>query len=225
MESNEHTAPNIAPDSAPARRSAVDLAANILSWVLVPVLTPVYAIILIFSLSILHIIVPLPTRILVTAVIFGITCVAPALIFKLLNKLGIVSDIALNRRTERPLPYAIVIASYLLTGYYLYNAKAPDWVVMFYLGGAAAAIINLIINFRWKISAHAAGMAGVCAILLRMAHEMPDTATTLWFCAWLLLTGALGASRIWLRRHTLPQVTAGYANGFICVWLATMIHF
>ena len=97
------------------------------------------------------------------------------------------------------------------------------WMTMFFCGGAIAGAINLIINFKWKISAHAAGMAGVAAILLRMAHELPDTANITWLVIWLILTGILGASRIWLRRHTLSQVLAGYLNGFLCVWLMTMI--
>lgn len=216
----------------PARRTGkdadpemiLDRVANIFSWLFVPLLTPVYAMILIFSLSVLRITTPTATRVIVTLVIFGLTCIAPMIIFLLLKRMKLISDVGLNVRSERPIPYLIIILCYLASARYLYIHGAPMWMTMFFCGGAIAGAINLIINFKWKISAHAAGMAGVAAILLRMAHELPDTANITWLVIWLILTGILGASRIWLRRHTLSQVLAGYLNGFLCVWLMTMVN-
>lgn len=204
--------------------SFLDLLSNLMSWIFVPLLTPVYGILFIFNYSLLQFTTTPKTRLIVTAVIFGLNVILPIIIFGILKWRGIVSDIGLNRRRERTLPYIIVMLCYLASAYYLIVHSAPMWVAMFFTGGALAALVNFIVNFRWKISAHAAGMAGVVAILIRVAHEMPNNSTTIWLCIWILLTGLLGASRIWLRRHTMPQVMAGFANGFICVWILSMLN-
>lgn len=207
------------------KHSPLDIASTLLSWVLVPTLVPVYAILLILNLSLISYTTPTAMKVLVTMVIFGINSLAPMIIIYLLKYFGLINDVALNRRSERPIPYAVTLICYLLSAWYLYRHGAPDWVVMFFCGGAAAALVNLVVNFRWKISAHAAAMGGVCYILLRIAHDIPDMKCIVWLSVWLLLSGMLGFARIWLRRHTLPQVLAGYANGFICVWLMTLITY
>lgn len=222
--------------SAAARRGAeearvsrrdrtLDCISTALSWVFVPLLTPVYAIALIFTVSSLAITSPLRTRFAVSSIIFGFNCILPMLLIYLLKRLGMVSDIALNRRRERALPYIVVIMCYVLSGYYLYSHGAPSWVTMFYAGGALTAVVNFTVNFRWKISAHAAAMGGVFYVLVRIANAAPTDAAVACLIAWALLTGLLGGARIWLRRHTLLQVLAGFANGYLCVWLMSCIQY
>lgn len=208
-----------------SRDRALDCISTALSWIFVPLLTPVYAIILIFTVSSLAITTPHLARFTVSSVIFGFNCILPMLLIYLLKRLGLVSDIALNRRRERALPYLVVIMCYTLSGHYLYSHGAPSWVTMFYAGGALTAVINLTVNFRWKISAHAAAMGGVFYVLVRIANATDTDAAVACLIAWALLTGLLGGARIWLRRHTLLQVLAGFANGYLCVWLMSRIQY
>lgn len=207
------------------RDKVLDVVSTALSWIFVPLLTPVYAIILIFSVSSLAITSPLLTRFTVSSIIFGLNCILPMVLIFLFKKMGLVSDIALNRRRERALPYLVVIMCYVFSGQYLYSHGAPSWVTMFYAGGALTAVVNFTVNFRWKISAHAAAMGGVFYVLVRIANATPTDAAVACLIAWALLTGLLGGARIWLRRHTLLQVLAGFANGYLCVWLMSRIQY
>ncbi len=97
---------------------------------------------------------------------------------------------------------------------------APQWLVMFLFGGAAAGIVEVVVNRWWKISVHAAGIAGVVAMLLRMTEsgEYMSPAIQTWLIVALAVAGLLGSARIWLGRHTLMQVLAGYAVGFCGVY-------
>ncbi len=208
-----------------SRDRMLDCISMVLSWVFVPLLTPVYAIVLIFTVSSLSIASQPETRVVASSVIFGFNCILPMLLIYLLKRLGMVSDIALNRRRERALPYIVVIMCYMLSGHYLYSHGAPSWVTMFYAGGALTAVVNFTVNFRWKISAHAAAMGGVFYVLVRIANATPTDAAVACLIAWALLTGLLGGARIWLRRHTLLQVLAGFANGYLCVWLMSRIQY
>ncbi len=201
-----------------------DWIGNILSWLLVPILMPVYGIIIIFGLSILDI-VPMGTRLVFTSVVFGINVVIPLLSFFVMKKMGIVDDIGLNERKERLMPYIITILCMGGTFLFMYQKGAPLWVSMFFSGGAAAGLVNLLVNFRWKISAHAAGIAGVVALLIRIIKDgYPEPAIFTWLIIAIILSGMMGSARVWLGRHTVWQVLAGYAVGFCSVFFLTMIR-
>ena len=196
----------------------VSLFSNFLSWVLVPLLMPVYGIMLAFGLSVLEL-VPFGMRVNFTLIVAGINFVIPVLLVLLLKFLGVVDDVGLNGRKERLIPYMITVICIGVTAWFLAMKGAPLWLCMFFAGGAAAGIVNLLINLKWKISAHAAAIAGVVAMLIRMERE---TATEPVLFTWLIITvglaGLLGSARIWLGRHTMWQVLAGYAVGFCCVF-------
>lgn len=202
----------------------VSRCANWLSWILVPLMMPVYGIILIFSLSILKI-APFSTKLTFTLIVFGINLVVPMILVLLMKRLGMIQDVGLNGRKERLIPYIISIICLGGTGLFLYFKGAPLWVAMFYAGGALAALINLLVNFRWKISAHAAGIAGIVAMLIQIMKEgFPVSGLTWWIAGSILLAGLLGSARVWLGRHTLMQVLAGTAVGFLSVWTLSLIH-
>ena len=67
-------------------------------------------------------------------------------------------------------------------------------------------------------------MAGLVAMLVRMSHTPmvnPDVLT--WLIVAVACAGLTGSARLWLGRHTLAQVLAGYAVGFCSVYFLTMI--
>ena len=110
------------------------------------------------------------------------------------------------------------------TAYFMYLKHAPLWFAMFFAGGGVAGLINLLINFKWKISAHSAGIAGVVAMLIRIMHDgVAQPSTIVWIFIWVALAGLLGSARVWLGRHTAAQVIAGYCVGFLSVFFMTMI--
>lgn len=212
------------PDLPPTEiERAVDGVSTILSWVLVPLLMPVYGILLAFGLSILTY-TPFATKAIFTATIFGINVLIPALLVLLLKKAGVVQDLGLNGRKERLIPYIITILCMGGTGIFLWLKLAPAWLVMFYVGGAAAGLVNMLINFKWKISAHSAAIAGIVALLVRIMHNgVPMEGVLTWLMISIGATGLLGSARVWLGRHTVMQVLAGFAVGFCAVFFLTMI--
>lgn len=194
-----------------------------LSWVFVPLLMPVYGMIFVFTLSYLKY-TPMATKLSFMAVIFGLNVVLPMLFILMLKFFGVIKEVGLNRRRERFIPYTFVALCMGASAWYLYDHGAPMWLSMFFAGGATAAMVNTFINLWWKISAHAAGIAGIVALLLRIAHDgVPQGNVELWLIITLLTAGTLGTARLWLRRHTLGQVLGGFTTGFLGVFLMTMI--
>lgn len=202
---------------------AVTGISHLLSWVLVPLLMPVYGLMLAFGLSVLDV-TPMHLRVNFTMIVAGITVAIPMILVVVLKKFGLVDDIGLNNRKERLIPYIITIIAYGAAAWFMAAKHAPLWLSMFFAGGAVAALINLLINFRWKISAHAAGIAGVVALLIRIAKDgYPEPELFTWLLITIGLAGLLGSARVWLGRHTVWQVVAGYAVGFCSVFFLTMI--
>jgi len=189
------------------------------SWVFVPLLMPFYGIMLILFLSVLDFVSP-GTKLVVSLVILGLNTALPMILVYLLKILGVVEDIGLNGQKERLWPYLITLAGYILSTLYLMNRGAPEWVWLLFAGGGLTAVINMAINFRWKISAHSAAAAGVVAMLAIIAIKGDPVVEMMprIFIA-MTLTGILGSCRLYLHRHTLMQVLCGYTVGFLAVFL------
>lgn len=188
-----------------------------MSWIFSPVIVPTYAIIMVFYFSMLSY-APTSSKISIIAIVFAFTAFIPALAVWVLTRYGDVSDMALSRRTDRLIPYIVEGASLMACGYYLTTTGLPDWVGFFFIGAAVATGINLVINFRWKISAHGAGMGGFIAMILVMnRYGLPQYNLWGWCLAAVVIAGVLGMSRVWLGRHTPLQTVAGEIVGFLGV--------
>ena len=197
---------------------------HFISWIFVPLIMPVFGILFIFRLSILDVI-PAGLQTAVTFVIAGINFFAPMLLIFLLKLMGLIEDVGLNGQKERLIPYIITALCYGGSAWFVASRGAPVWVAMFFCGGVVASLINLFVNLKWKISAHAAAIAGLVALLIRLQR---DVAVEPKLFLWLIITvgcaGLLGTARVWLNRHTVWQVLAGYLVGFCSVFFMMYIH-
>jgi membrane-associated phospholipid phosphatase len=81
-----------------------------------------------------------------------------------------------------------------------------------------ALLVLIVINLKWKISVHAAGIAGVVGstIGLFQIHDFSN----FWLIAFLIaLTGLTLSSRLILKAHTPAQVYVGAVVGFITTFV------
>lgn len=197
---------------------------EILSAVFSPLLVPTHGMVLAAFLTILRM---LPSNLLWTAIgiTFVITCLVPVSAIVALYRSGVIKDPALNNRTERFIPYGVVVLCYLGCGFFFYKASAPFWLPMFVAGGALATVISTVVNCWWKISAHAAAMGGLVALVFRIvASHYALFNMNVWLSGVIIVAGLVMTARVYLSRHTLWQVLAGCANGFLCVYLMSMIN-
>lgn len=203
----------------------MSVAARLISAVFSPIIMPTYAVALGIRLTYLYTL-PVETVWSVIGWTFGFTAIAPVLAIFVMMKLGIVTDSGLNKQGERMWPYIITSLCYIGCALFLRHLHAPAWLYMFAVGGAIVSLINMAVNFRWKISGHGAGMGGMVAMLIFLAyHGLNAWPMEGWIFAGLIAAGLTGTARLILERHTLMQVAAGFANGFICVWAALSIAF
>lgn len=198
---------------------------KIVSAVFSPLLAATYGLVVAFVFTYLNI---TSTSVLVRLGLYGfaITCIMPVAAIIALYKLGLIKDAGLNERTERTIPYLVVALSYGVCSFLLYRAKAPDWLWLFLVGGCVATVICTVVNRWWKISAHAAAVAGVAALTFRItvSHAAAKGVDMLWVSAIAVTVwGLVATARLYLGCHTLWQVLAGTAVGAASVWLLTAL--
>ncbi len=195
-----------------------------MSNVFTPLLTPTYGVLAAMYASILNPIVDGKTKLIVAAITLFITGVVPMLAIGALYLTKRVSDPGLNNQSERTVPYIISGVCYIACAIYLYSISAPTWLWTFPIGGLMAVVVSIIVNRWWKISAHLAGMGGVTAIFFTIALKGVAMPGIVWWAAGsIFITGLLATSRVELGRHTVGQTLAGAANGFLWVFLASML--
>lgn len=197
--------------------------ARFLSALFSPLLCGTYAVMLSMWLSFL-LYSPVRAKLIVLLVTFLATCILPLLSIFLLWKLGAIHDPGLNDRRDRRVPYMVTVAGYAGVAIYLAMVKAPLWLSMLVAGGALALAVLAVVNNWWKMSGHATGIGGLCAVVLFMLLSGVGFADLrVEFLAAVLVAGAVCTSRLVLERHTLAQVGAGFATGFACTLILPLI--
>lgn len=193
--------------------------AHFLSTALSPLLMPTYGVFLVFWVSVLCLL-PYGTRVTVLLMCMGITCIIPLIFLSVLRHFKIVKNLHVDVREQRLIPYLFTALCYAVAAYYLYFHHSPQWFVMFMVGSAISVLVMALINLKWKVSAHMAGIGGVVALIYQIHMQGLSAFDLLWpLCVAILVAGMLGSARLVLRRHDILQVVVGAVVGFLCVSL------
>lgn len=193
--------------------------ADALKIIFSPILIPVYVTILVFQLSMFSA-VSGTIKLVFTLVAFAFCTLAPIVIIMLLKRYGYIKDMMLSERRERTLPYSLMFFALGGTALFFAFKGATNWFWMLYIGGATSALVNMIINFKWKICSHATALGAlVAAMLIIQTKGMPQVEIMWWEIGAVLAAGIVGSSCIATRGSNLWQVLVGYATGFIPVIL------
>ena len=184
-----------------------------------PIMMPTYGVFLVLSTSVLCVL-PYGTRVAVLLVCMGITCILPLIFLSVLRHFKLVKDLHVEKREQRFFPYMFTALCYTVAAYYLYYCHSPQWFVMFMVGSAVTVLIMAIINLKWKISAHMAGIGGVVALVYQIHVQGLSAFDLFWMlCITIMVAGLLGSARLVLNRHDAWQVLAGVVVGFLSVSL------
>lgn len=194
-------------------------AAHFLSTILSPIMMPTYGVFLILWTSVLCLL-PYGTRVSVLLVCMGITCIMPLIFLSVLRHFKVVKDLHVEQREQRFIPYLFTTLCYAVAAYYLYYCHSPLWFVMFMVGSALTVLVMALINLKWKISAHMAGIGGIVALVYQLHVQGLSAFDLFWLlCLTVIVAGMLGSARLVLKRHDTWQVLAGVVVGFACVAL------
>ncbi|MDP4239234.1 MAG: phosphatase PAP2 family protein [Bacteroidota bacterium] len=190
---------------------------KIISLVFQPLLIPTYAMILLMNMDV-FLLLPLVWRCVAVIGTFIFTGVLPAVPIWLMIKRGEVHDLFISRREERTMPYLFSFLAYVFWALFMWRTlQLPTFIVAMGMGSAVSIFIIVFINMKWKISAHAAGMGGLCAAVFGVCYRTAINPVWL-FVVVLVISALVALSRLELRAHTPGQVLSGFVVGFVTVF-------
>jgi membrane-associated phospholipid phosphatase len=190
--------------------------AKFVSYLFHPLLMPTYGFLLLLYSNFLYIamLIDNQTKWLLIGITFGFTFFMPLVNTLILLKMKRIKSIEVNERSERTMPYLSTVIYYVALFYLFYSAGFSGYLSFLILGAATTIFIIYLINLRWKISAHTAGMGGLSGVLFSFVFIF--NADLFWIIALtLLVAGVVASARLKLDAHTPSQVYAGFALGFV----------
>ena len=190
---------------------------QLISLVFQPLLIPTFAMLLLMNMDVFKLL-PMRWRLIAIVGTFIFTGLLPALPIWLMMKRGEVNDLFISKREERTMPYLFSFMAYVFWALFMWRTlQFPMFIVAMGMGSAVSIFIIVIINLKWKISAHAAGMGGLCGSVFGVCYR--TAINPVGFIALILLiSGLVAFSRLELKAHTPGQVLAGFVVGFIMVF-------
>ncbi len=149
--------------------------------------------------------------------------VVPVALMPLLRYRNIISSYSMNERSDRIIPMALGCLMYLITTIMYYSFHIPEIIRSFILATTILAILILVITLKWKISIHSAGLGSLLATVMALSVRMYANLSSIWIPL-IFIAGLVMASRLYLNSHKPAQIYAGFALGFITIWL-TLVTF
>ncbi|MBX7094191.1 MAG: hypothetical protein K1X56_05675 [Flavobacteriales bacterium] len=157
--------------------------------------------------------------------VFILTIVMPGLSTFILVRNKMVSHITLPLQKDRTAPYAITIFYYILLYYLLRKIpNIPGPMLSVVLGSIAMLLIILVINPRFQISAHMAGIAGLCGIYIGLSTSDIILGDLFITCLLIIAAGFVGTARLSLGAHRPSEIYSGALLGFLCEYLVIRYH-
>jgi len=151
----------------------------------------------------------------VLLLVFLTTFVIPSLSLLGLRTSSIISNLKLENRNERKLPFIFISVFYILTTFLFIDRLEVGRILTILLISVSAQIVLLaIITFFWKISIHGAGIGGMSGFLLALIYLFPENPLLYPFVGLILISGVVLSARLYLDVHSPKEVYFGYAFGF-----------
>ncbi|WP_294605092.1 hypothetical protein [uncultured Bacteroides sp.] len=188
--------------------------ARVISVIFTPFSIPFLAFLILFLFSYLRI-MPIQYKLIVLGVVYCFTILMPTLTIFLFRKINGFSPEDLGERKRRFMPFLLTITSYAFCLVMMHRLNIPWYMTGIILAALIMMIICIIVNLKWKLSEHMAGMGAIVGGLVSFSALFGYNPIW-WLCLFILIAGILGTARIILQHHTLGEVLTGFVVGLIC---------
>ena len=191
--------------------------ARVISMIFTPFSIPFMAFLILFVFSYLRI-MPLQYKLIVLGVVYCFTILMPTLTIFLFRKINGFTPEDLTERKRRYVPFILTITSYVFCLLMMHRLNIPWYMTGIIFVSLVVSIICILVNLKWKLSEHMAGMGGIIGGLVSFSALFSYN-PVVWLCLFILIAGILGSARIVLGHHTLGEVLSGFVVGLVCAFL------
>lgn len=188
--------------------------ARVTSVLFTPFSIPFLSFLVLFLFSYLRI-MPMMYKLFVLGIVYCFTILTPTITIFLFRKINGFARQELGERKKRYMPILLTIISYIFCLMMMYKLNIPWYMTGIIWVALIVSVACIVVNLKWKLSEHMAGMGGVIGGLVSFSALFGYNPVA-WLCLFILIAGVLGSARIILGHHTLGEVISGFAVGFVC---------
>ena len=187
--------------------------AKVTSALFTPFSIPFLSFLVLFLFSYLRI-MPMAYKLIVLGIVYCFTILTPVVTIFLFRKINGFDIQELTERKKRYVPILLTIISYVFCLLMMRKLNIPWYMTGIILTALIVSVICMIVNLKWKLSEHMAGMGGVIGGLVSFSALFGYNPVA-WLCVFILIAGVLGSARILLGHHTLGEVLGGFTVGLL----------
>ena len=191
--------------------------ARVTSIVFTPFSIPFLAFLVLFLFSYLRI-MPILYKGIVLGIVYCFTILTPTITIFLFRKINGFARQELSERKKRYVPILLTIISYVFCLLMMRKLNIPWYMTGIIFVSLVISIICILVNLKWKLSEHMAGMGGIIGGLVSFSALFSYN-PVVWLCLFIPIAGILGSARIVLGHHTLGEVLSGFVVGLVCSFL------
>lgn len=191
--------------------------AKVTSMLFTPFSIPFLSFLVLLLFSYLRI-MPVKYKLIVLAVVYSFTILTPTLTIFLFRKINGFARQELGERKKRYIPILLIIISYIFCFMMMRQMNLPWYMTGIILASLVVCIVCMVVNLKWKLSEHMAGIGGVIGGLVSFSTLFGYNPVG-WLCLFILIAGILGSARIILGHHTLGEVLSGFTVGLVTAFL------
>lgn len=163
-------------------------------------------------------------KLTVLSLIFLTTCVIPVFTIIMFRLTKIIRDLQMTERNDRYLPFIFISIFYIIVTYLMTRqAWFNPFMTVSMIAMTTVVVITNIITFYWKISAHAAGVAGWLGFIVIYSRSF-NTGDTLFLPLLMsvLLCGVVIWARLYLNAHKPKESLGGFTLGFVICYFSIL---
>ena len=191
--------------------------AKFISGIFSPFLIPSYIYITLIFSSYLAIL-PINSILIVIGVIAFFTAIVPLISIAWNNY-----NIGKNGDKERSYPFLITGICYMFLAYILLKSGVPVWIASFTFSGIVLLIMLAILKKNYNVSIHMTAFGAYLGAIFSIIEIQGNIIPLEFIATTVLICGALGSARAYLKDYTPGGIITGVVLGF--VWSYYMAFF
>ncbi|MBU8892935.1 MAG: hypothetical protein KOO66_09160 [Bacteroidales bacterium] len=188
--------------------------AKVLSILFHPLLLPAIGMLILLNSGSVLEYLPFQAKKIILLIVFVSTFVLPLTFVPFFIFQKIIKNVQMENNKERLIPFFVTTVLYFFCYYLLQRLGAPQTVSNFILAATSTVFVLFLVSFKWKISAHMAGVGGLTGALIAISFTL-NVNLEYFIIAAIFVSGIVGFSRLKLESHKQYQIYSGWITGLL----------
>ena len=197
--------------------------AQIISLLFHPLLMPSVGMLILFNSGTYLSLIPPEAKRVILTITFLSTLVFPLSLLPILYFRKLITDLQIDKREERFLPFLLILILYILTFVFILRLPLYSHIHGYALTLPVMVGLLIIVNMKYRISTHMFGIGGITGLIISLIliFGIPLQA---YFVLAILAAGLTGMSRKILRNYSSSELYGGFVLGLITTGSVMIIY-